>query len=231
MVFVSVVVYLIALPILFFLWTVTGGSALVVLPSMFQSCNFIIGFINKKFILPKVLKKLFDHVIVSHLTLKYNKLPKGVLQCYLPGYYGETIIGKCVRSVVQLCCPLSWFLRLIFCFLINLIPFVGPFLVILIRASRSGFSKHHRYFQLKGYTNAQVYFIWVHKKHSYFWFGFVTLLLESVLGLGYFFVFANTIGAALWAVDLEEQMYVTLGSRIQEDSDEDPSDLADSYAE
>lgn len=228
LIFISIIIYAIALPVMFFLWTMTGGSALVVLPSMFQSCNFVIGFINKKFILPNVLKRLFDHVIVSHMTLKYNKLPKGVLHCYLPGYYGETAVGRCVRKAIQLSCPLTWLVRLVFCFLINMIPFVGPLLVILVRASRSGFSKHHRYFQLKGYTNAQVYFIWVHQKHSYFMFGFVALLLESIPGLGYFFVFANTIGAALWAVDLEDQMCRTIVSKMQEESDEDPSDLASS---
>lgn len=159
------------------------------------------------------------------MTLKYNKLPKGVLRAYLPGYYGETIIGRSVRYVVQILSPFLWTVRLIVCFFINMIPFAGPFLVILVRASRSGFGKHHRYFQLKGYTNAQIYFIWVHQRHAYFTFGLVTLLLEMIPFFGYVFVFTNTIGAAFWAVDTEEIMYVHLISRLHEESDEDPDEL------
>lgn len=177
------------------------------------------------------MKKLFDHVIVSHMKLRYNKLPNGVLHSYLPGYYGETPIGKICRYCIQSACPLTWITYLILCFFINMIPLFGPFLVILIRASRSGFSKHHRYFQLKGYTNSQIYFIWTRQKHQYFIFGLTTLILEIIPFLGYLFTFTNSIGAAFWAVDIEDQLCKNVITRMQDDSDEEPSDLESSSSE
>lgn len=208
-----------------FLWTLTGGSITLILPSLFQSCNFVINIINKKYILPKTLKKLFDHVVISQMALKYNKLPNGVLNCYLPGYYGETLIGKTCRIIIQILNPLIWTLNLIICFLTNMIPFVGPFLVILIRSSKSGFSKHHRYFQLKGYTNSQIYFIWKHDKYKYFMFGVITLLLESIPIFGYIFIFSNTIGAAFWAVDTEKRLCQLLLCKFQRKENDDLDNL------
>lgn len=191
---------------LFFLVS-TIGIGFTLSPTLFQSCNFLINFINKRMILPPVSKKLFDHVIVTNMSINYNRLPRGVLNNYLPGYYGETFFGKYARNMIGLFGPLCCILRFICFFIINMIPFVGPFIVILIKASRSGFRKHRRYFQLKGYTKAQIYYIWVHRRHNYFIFGVVALLLESIPIIGYLFIFTNTISAALWAIDIEEYMF------------------------
>ncbi|TID14483.1 hypothetical protein CANINC_004771 [Pichia inconspicua] len=186
------------------------GVFVAAIPTIVQTCYFIINFINKNFILPKALKRLFDHVINEHLKLKYNKLPRGVLNPYLPGFYGETFVGKGLRTCFKIAGPIIWISRLIICFLINLIPFLGPFLVILIRAQRSGFNKHKRYFHLKGYSNAQVFYIWINSKAIYFFFGVTTLLLESIPFVGYLFIFTNAVGAAFWAGDIEKQMHSQL---------------------
>lgn len=203
------------LPTVFVISLLTSGIFLAMVPSIIQSCNFIITFIDKRLILPKTLKRLFDHIISTHMELKYNRLPKGVLNPYLPGYYGETWAGKSYRNGTQIIRPVLWLLKLIFCFLINMIPFVGPFLVILIRAPTSGFNKHKRYFHLKGYTNAQIYFVWMHQRHIYFLFGLVTLLLETIPFMGYLFIFTNTAGAAFWAVDIEDTLYKQLMDNVK----------------
>lgn len=200
---VAMTVYVIIIPITLVISIFTGGVFLTALPSIIQSCNFIINFINKNMILPHVLKKLFDFVIHEHMNVKYNKLPKGVLNPYLPGFYGETLFGRSVRNIFRICGPVIWISRLLFCFLVNMIPIVGPFLVILIKAPKSGFSKHSRYFHLKGYTNAQIYYIWSHERHQYFFYGVVSLLLESIPIFGYLFIFTNAAGAAYWATDIE----------------------------
>lgn len=200
---VSLLVYLIIIPITITIFLLSGGTIFTVIPSILQSCNFIVNFINKNIILPRILKKLFDFVIHEHMTIKYNKLPKGVLNPYLPGYYGETLFGRCFRTFTRIIGPLIWISRLIICFLINMIPIIGPILVILIKSPKSGFSKHKRYFHLKGYTNAQIYYIWNHEKLQYCQFGFISLLLENIPILGYLFIFTNTVGAAYWATDIE----------------------------
>ena len=211
---VAIVVYILAIPISLILVLATGGMILTVLPSILQSCNFIINFINKSIILPKILHKLFDCIVHEHIKdqygYQYNKLPRGVLNPYLPGFYGETILGRTIRTSIRLGGPIWWIMKLILCFLVNMIPIVGPLLVIIIRADASGFGKHKRYFHLKGYSAAQIHYVWVHRWGQYFAFGFVALLMESIPVMGYLFVFTNVIGAAYWAVDIErEQRRVT----------------------
>jgi hypothetical protein len=207
---VAATVYLVMLPLLFAGSIITGGFLIAALPSVIQSCNFIIDVINKKMILPRNLMRLFDHVIDTQLSLTYNNFPRGVLNSYLPGYYGETWLGRSVRNIIRILSPLIRITKLVLCFFINIIPFVGPFLVILIKAPFSGFRKHKRYFHLKGFTNAQIYYVWMHQRQNYFYFGMISLLFESIPIIGYIFIFTNTVGAAFWAVDIEKNIYTQL---------------------
>lgn len=222
---VSLVVYVIVIPIAIIITVFTGGVFVAAIPTIVQTCNFSINYINKNYILPKAVKRLFDHVINKHLKLKYNKLPRGVLNPYLPGYYGETVVGKCIRDGYKIAGPTIWVLRLIICFFVNMIPFVGPYLVILIRAQRSGFNKHKRYFYLKGYTNAQVFYIWINRKAFYFCFGVTTLLLESIPIVGYLFIFTNAVGAAFWAGDIEKQLHLELTQTVRFPQDKNDSEI------
>lgn len=203
----SVVVYVIVGSALIFISVGSGGLLIPLLPSLVQTCNFVISFINKTVILPKENRRLFDHIIESRLSLRHRRLPRGVLNSYLPGYYGETTFGTVYRNTAKTLHPLVWVMRLCLCFVVNLIPLVGPVLVVLIRAPTSGFARHSRYFHLKGYTDAQTYYIWAHRRRVYFVFGLECLLLESLPILGYMFVFTNVIGAAFWAADIEDSYY------------------------
>lgn len=184
----------------------TGGSVSFLFPTLLQSCTFVVNFINKSVLLPKTLKRLFDKVINRKMQIKYNKLPQGVLKAYLPGYYGESLKAKFVRYVLTTMGPLFWVTRLGILFLINMIPIAGPVLVILIKAPTSGFNKHRRYFHLKGYSNGQIHYIWKRKSHFYFAYGVVALSLEAIPFANILFTFTNTVGAALWAIDIERRM-------------------------
>lgn len=184
----------------------SGGTVAFLFPTLLQSCTFIVNFINKSILLPKTLKRLFDKVINHNMKIEYNKLPRGVLKAYLPGYYGETVKGKVIRYILTTLGPVFWIMRLILLFFVNMIPFIGPVLVIIIKAPTSGFNKHRRYFHLKGFTNGQIHYIWNQKSQFYFVYGVVSLSLESIPFVNVFFTFTNTIGAALWAIDIEKQM-------------------------
>lgn len=184
----------------------TGGTVSFLFPTLLQSCTFIVNFINKSILLPKTLKRLFDKVINHRMRIEYNQLPKGVLKAYLPGYYGETVKGKIIRYTFTSLGPMFFLVRLILLFLVNMIPFVGPLLVLLIKAPTSGFNKHRRYFHLKGFSNGQIHYIWTQKWHFYFVYGVVSLSLEAIPFANIFFTFTNTIGAALWAIDIETYM-------------------------
>ncbi|GME82043.1 unnamed protein product [Ambrosiozyma monospora] len=177
--------------------------------------NIIIELISKLILLPVPLTKTFDHVIIQELGLNVNHLDKGSLHNDISATYKETRFGKVFRRCRYIMTPTGFIVRELALLGISFIPFIGPFLVILLKASRTGFMKHYRYFQLKGYSRTDVYFMWKTKKHQYFVFGMVVVLLEMIPFLNILFYFTNTTGAALWAVHMEERYALSVRSQIE----------------
>ncbi|KAI3402341.2 hypothetical protein KGF56_004911 [Candida oxycetoniae] len=95
--------------------------------------------------------------------------------------------------------------KLFLLFMLNLIPVFGPIFVMFFQASSKGLQAHRRYFMLKGYSRSEIRERYKIDKPIYMAFGLTALLLEMVPILSVFFMFTNTIGAALWVVDLEKQ--------------------------
>ncbi|KAK4982633.1 hypothetical protein LTR66_009170 [Elasticomyces elasticus] len=86
---------------------------------------------------------------------------------------------------------------------LNFIPVVGTVLFVILQGRRYGPAAHSRYFQLKG-MNASSKEKWIQERQAaYASFGVPAVLLEMVPIAGIFFAFTNTVGAALWAADLE----------------------------
>ncbi|KAF9897349.1 hypothetical protein BX616_005756 [Lobosporangium transversale] len=94
---------------------------------------------------------------------------------------------------------LLWFVTLP----LNFIPVVGPLTFCYINAKARIPDIHRRYFDLKEMTvDEREAWIKAHQS-DYRAFAFVSQALELIPLLGIFFSFTNTIGAALWAVELE----------------------------
>jgi len=88
---------------------------------------------------------------------------------------------------------------------LNFVPVIGPVLFLILQSRKFGPAAHARYFQLKGMSKNQRD-QWVHdRKAEYTAFGIPAMLLEMIPFVGIFFSFTNTVGAALWAADLEKQ--------------------------
>ncbi|CAI5756128.1 unnamed protein product [Candida verbasci] len=88
-------------------------------------------------------------------------------------------------------------------FLINFIPVIGPLIILFFQSSSRGLLAHKRYFKLKNFTKSEIKEIYKINKPSYMAFGLSALMFESIPMLNLFFIFTNTIGAALWVVDIE----------------------------
>ncbi|EPQ50878.1 hypothetical protein GLOTRDRAFT_5721, partial [Gloeophyllum trabeum ATCC 11539] len=86
---------------------------------------------------------------------------------------------------------------------LNFVPAVGTAFFILYNGVREGPGWHSRYFQLKGLTKQQRQAFIESHRPEYTAFGAFTLLLNFVPFVGLLFSFTNTIGAALWAADME----------------------------
>lgn len=88
---------------------------------------------------------------------------------------------------------------------LNFIPVVGTALFVILQGKKLGPLSHARYFQLKGMTEKQRD-KWVDERTGeYTSFGIPAVLLELIPVASIFFAFTNTVGAALWAADLEQK--------------------------
>ncbi|KAI9889260.1 MAG: hypothetical protein M1814_005635 [Vezdaea aestivalis] len=86
---------------------------------------------------------------------------------------------------------------------LNFIPVVGTVLFIILQGRKSGPAAHARYFQLKEWDQAKKNAHVEKHKAAYTSFGVVASLLELVPIASILFSFTNTVGAALWAADME----------------------------
>ncbi|KAL4785892.1 hypothetical protein BJX76DRAFT_150316 [Aspergillus varians] len=102
---------------------------------------------------------------------------------------GLGIVAGMLRSLVLL--PL------------NFIPVVGTLAYVYVAGKKAGPGLHERYFQLKGLSRRERG-EWVGRRRGgYTGLGMASVLLEMVPFASMVFEFSNTVGAALWAADLE----------------------------
>jgi len=88
---------------------------------------------------------------------------------------------------------------------LNFVPVLGTALFVLYNGYRGGPSWHGRYFQLKGLSKNQRTAFVNRRRAEYAAFGTVTLLCNFIPFVGLLFSFTNTVGAAMWAAQLEAQ--------------------------
>ncbi|KAJ5732641.1 hypothetical protein N7493_004122 [Penicillium malachiteum] len=87
---------------------------------------------------------------------------------------------------------------------LNLIPVVGTVIYVAVQGKKIGPGLHSRYFQLKGWNSKQRD-EWVEKNRaSYTGLGIAAFALEMIPFASIVFSFTNTVGASLWAADLEK---------------------------
>ncbi|KAG0227061.1 hypothetical protein BGW42_003072 [Actinomortierella wolfii] len=99
---------------------------------------------------------------------------------------------------------------------LNFVPVLGPLTFCYINGSARGPYIHKRYFDMKEMT-LQEREEWMAKhKREYTTFGVIAQGLELLPFVGFLFGFTNTIGAALWAADLEQQQYELRKRKLRE---------------
>ncbi|KAF9427583.1 hypothetical protein BGZ94_004612 [Podila epigama] len=99
---------------------------------------------------------------------------------------------------------------------LNFVPIAGPMAFCYINGKARSQYVHRRYFDMKEMT-LQERDEWVKtRKSQYTTFGIIAQGLELLPVVGILFGFTNTIGAALWAADLERQQYELRSKKMQE---------------
>ncbi|RYO90315.1 hypothetical protein DL766_006913 [Monosporascus sp. MC13-8B] len=149
----------------------------------------IVNFISRNFLLQDALVDTFDGTLVSRdattVVSQGRHLKLG----------GDPIarLGKMVKNPFEKFTPKA-LIRYIMYLPLNFIP-----------GRARGESVHTRYFQLKEWSSAQQK-DWLSRHTApYTTFGTIATLLEMIPILSSFFAFTNTVGAALWAADVEQK--------------------------
>ncbi|KAI4868125.1 hypothetical protein F4820DRAFT_411638 [Hypoxylon rubiginosum] len=160
----------------------------------------IINIISRNFLLQDALLDTFDGTLVAQnatdIVSEGRQLKSG----------SDPIarLGKILKSPFSKFTPKA-LVRYVMYLPLNFIPVVGTVIFILLQGRSRGSSVHGRYFQLKGWSSAQQK-DWLQRHTSpYATFGTIATLLEMIPVLSMFFAFTNTVGAALWAADIEQK--------------------------
>ncbi|KUI73340.1 Outer spore wall protein RRT8 [Cytospora mali] len=158
----------------------------------------IVSMVSKNWVLQEALLDTFDGTLVSKnansLVTEGRELKSGK----------DPIakLGKILKSPFERFSP-SALIRYVMYLPLNFIPVVGTVIFIALQGRNRGRSVHDRYFQLKKWSSSQKS-AWVEEHVApYTAFGTVATLLEMIPFAGIFFSFTNTVGAALWAADIE----------------------------
>ncbi|KAH8423315.1 EI24 domain-containing protein [Aspergillus melleus] len=113
-------------------------------------------------------------------------------------------LGKMVKEPAERLRPRA-LLNAVILLPLNLVPVVGTAVYVWLQGQRAGPVAHRRWFQLKGWDERRVA-EWVRERRAgYTGFGIAAVSLEMVPFLSLAFAFSNTVGAALWAADLEKE--------------------------
>ncbi|PYH40580.1 uncharacterized protein BP01DRAFT_351110 [Aspergillus saccharolyticus JOP 1030-1] len=89
---------------------------------------------------------------------------------------------------------------------LNFVPVVGTIAYVYLQGKRVGPVAHGRYFQLKGWGRKERE-AWVEgqgRRGAYTAFGMTAFALEMIPFASIVMAFTNTVGAALWAADMEK---------------------------
>ncbi|KAI1330038.1 hypothetical protein F5Y16DRAFT_364753 [Xylariaceae sp. FL0255] len=172
------------------------STALLVL----NESSSITNIISRSFYLNDALLDTFDGTLVA-------KNATGIVsegRQLMPGSNPIARLGKVLKSPFSKFTPKA-LVRYIMYLPLNFIPLVGTVVFIGLQGRARGHSVHDRYFQLKGWSQSQKRDWLEHHTGPYTSFGTIATLLEMIPVVSMFFAFTNTVGAALWAADIEQK--------------------------
>lgn len=160
----------------------------------------IVNIISRNFLLQDALLDTFDGTLVARNATSIVSEGRQLKS----GSDPISRLGKILKSPFSKFSPQA-IVRYVMYLPLNFIPVVGTIMFLLIQGRGRGKTVHGRYFQLKEWSQSQQQ-DWL-SRHTgpYTTFGTIATLLEMIPVLSMFFTFTNTVGAALWAADLEQK--------------------------
>ncbi|CAI6093951.1 unnamed protein product [Clonostachys chloroleuca] len=158
----------------------------------------IVNGISRNFLLEDAILDTFDGTLLSRNKGEIVKEGREIKS----GSDPIQKLGKALKKPFERFGPKA-IIRYFMYLPLNFIPIVGTVLFIFLQSKGRGHQVHNRYFQLKKWSPSQRS-QWLGKHVGpYTSFGLVATLLEMIPVASMFFTFTNTVGAALWAADIE----------------------------
>ncbi|KAF9735548.1 hypothetical protein PMIN06_000535 [Paraphaeosphaeria minitans] len=165
-----------------------------------SEASTIFNVLSKNFLIDDALIDTFDGTLLARdqqaLVSRERQMKGG------SDYMAR--LGKITRKPFERFTPKA-IIRYFLYLPLNLIPVVGTVLFVILQGRKFGPTAHARYFQLKQMSKHQEEHFIESRKAAYTSFGIPAVLLELVPVAGIFFSFTNTVGAALWAADIEQK--------------------------
>ncbi|KAJ9611104.1 hypothetical protein H2200_004287 [Cladophialophora chaetospira] len=114
------------------------------------------------------------------------------------------MLGKPTTSAIYAPFSLRQIVEFVLLLPVNLIPFVGVPIFLVLTGYRAGPFHHWRYFKLRGFSKKERQEYVRSRQLKYTWFGIVYLTLQLIPVLSMFFLVTSAAGSALWAAKMEK---------------------------
>ncbi|WVR04485.1 hypothetical protein IAU60_001489 [Kwoniella sp. DSM 27419] len=175
-------------------------SFILAVPLVLSEAYVVINFMTRALLINQAGVDLFDAVLLS----------KGHSTLVEAGRQVTSSGGASKQLGTLLMKPLSRFstdnvVRYLLTLPLNLIPVVGTVFFLGYNGLKAGPGYHSRYFQLKGYDKEKRQAMIKKRRGAYTAFGTVAMALNLVPALSILFSFTTSVGAALWAADIESK--------------------------
>lgn len=153
-------------------------------------------------LMPTPLRIMFDAILTKeghHRLVQSGKLrQKGEVSDHM------VIMRFLKRLPMRLLFPI-WFFKILVRLSLTFIPVCGPVILVVLDANGTSERCFQRWFDLKGFDEAECRSFIRKRRGQFFAFGLVAAALEALPFIGIVFMFTNTCGGALWAVDIEDK--------------------------
>ncbi|EOD51397.1 hypothetical protein GTA08_BOTSDO02182 [Neofusicoccum parvum] len=174
-------------------------AALSTILLVLSESSTISNLLSRTFFIEDALIDTFDGTLVSRGMTSIVSEGRQIK----PGSDPINKLGKLLKKPFARFTPKA-IIRYLIYLPLNFIPVVGTIMFVILQGRKAGPAAHARYFQLKGMNSRQKESFVDERKAAYTSFGVPAVLLELVPIAGLFFSFTNTVGAALWAADMEQ---------------------------
>jgi len=162
----------------------------------------VINWLARTFLLQGALVDLFDATLVCEgqesLVEKGRELKTG------GSHDGAKRLGKALTQPMQKF-TFRHLVEYVMLLPLNMVPMVGTIAFLVIQGRLNGPGWHSRYFQLKEF-NESTRDNWVkERKGGYVAFGTIAMVMNLIPLASIIFTFTSTVGAALWAAEIEKK--------------------------